>query len=69
MESQLKAMSEYSEHYLRLVKPEVETVPSVRRFLLRLQRWDLSTAHPLLLRLYAVCRRSLRLTNSSNACG
>jgi hypothetical protein len=57
VESQLKAMSMFSEHYLRLVKPDEEANLAVRRYLLRLQRWDLTTAHPLLLRLYDSWRR------------
>ncbi len=52
VESQLRAMSKFSEHYLCLVKPDEEPNPAIRHYLLRLQRWDLATAHPLLLRLY-----------------
>lgn len=68
VESQLKAMSEFSEHYLRLVKPDEETIPSVRRLLVRLQRWDLSTAHPLLLRLYDAFRRKKLATDELLEC-
>jgi hypothetical protein len=58
VESQLKAMNEFSEYYLRLVKADTEVNPAARRYLMRLQRWDLSTAHPLLLRLYDAMRRN-----------
>jgi hypothetical protein len=52
VESQLRAMTAFSEYYLRLVQPEKEGHPAIRRCLTRLQRWDLATANPLLLRLY-----------------
>jgi hypothetical protein len=52
-------MSRFSQYFLRLVQPPDEPHLDIRRRLSRLWRWDLTTAHPLLLRLYDTfdCRR------------
>jgi hypothetical protein len=65
---ELSAMSEFSSYYLRLVKPDEEANPAIRRYLGRLQRWDLTTAHPLLLRLYDACQRKKLPTENFHEC-
>lgn len=68
VEAELRSMSDFSRHYLNLVKPDAEADPNIRRCLGRLNRWDLTTAHPLLLRLYDAHRRSKLTTTALCEC-
>jgi hypothetical protein len=62
VESELRSMTVFSKHYITLVRPDGEPEPAFRRCLDRLSRWDLTTAHPLLLRLYD-SRQANKLTS------
>lgn len=52
VEAELQRMADLAIHYVKLIRPEEEPDSGIRRCLDRLLRWDLTTAHPLLLRLY-----------------
>ena len=48
----LKEMHEYSEYYERLLDPSKEMQPEIRKRLMNLKQWDLTTPFPLILNLY-----------------
>lgn len=49
VEASLRSMSLFSEYYLTFFQPEAEPDPAASRHLARLRRWEVETAHPLLL--------------------
>ena len=48
----MKDLYGFSKYYLKLLKPENETEEQVRNYLRKLERLEISTSYPLLLRLY-----------------
>lgn len=45
-------MHTYAQYYKRLINPAAESVSSIRDRLIRLNRWEISTAYPFLLAIY-----------------
>lgn len=48
----MKDLYRFSKYYLKLLKPENETEEQIRKYLRKLERLEISTSYPLLLRLY-----------------
>jgi hypothetical protein len=48
----LKILSRYSRHYERLIYPEREQEPDIRKMLIRLNRLEVTTAYPFLLNIF-----------------
>lgn len=52
VEGELKKLHEYSIYYSRLLNPEKEPEEELRKRFIRLNKWEIRTAYPLLLNLY-----------------
>lgn len=62
----LMDMDTYSKYYLRLINPENEPEPDIRRRLHRLNRWEIKTSYPFLLNVYN--DYALRYISKSDFC-
>ncbi len=50
--NKLLDMYTYHEHYLKLITPEKEENPQIRKRLKRINKWEINTAYPFLLNIY-----------------
>ncbi len=51
-ESELKRLHEYSYYYKKLIDPESENSPELKKRFMRNERWEIRTAHPFLMNIY-----------------
>lgn len=68
VKSILEEMHRISGYYLRLIKPAEESDPVLQASLLQLLRWDVTTSHPLTLKLYEAYARNEITKNDFNQC-
>jgi len=52
IEQEVRELASQADHYSKILKPELEDHPEIRRLLSFLQRWNANTTHPLLMYLY-----------------
>ncbi len=68
VKSALEDMHRLSDYYLRLIKPSEESDPDIQASLMQLLKWDVTTSHPLTLKLYDAYGRNEITKEELNQC-
>jgi hypothetical protein len=68
VKSALQDMHRVSDYYLRLINPTEESDPDIQESLMQLLKWDVTTSHPLTLKLYEVYTRHELTKQEFNQC-